>query len=298
MGTPQGVTDFSDDQRMSYKRISLVGTGATDNNLIYFVGTATTIIRQAGFTVLTDPNYLQRGQRAYLGHGLWSTRRTEPAFPAGGIPPPDLIDLSHLHGDHFDRVARRVLAGTTPVITTPEAAQTLRGHGFPAACGLRAWQTVDVVRDEARLRVTATPGRHALGAARYLRLPPVIGTVLEFSEYPDARPFTIYVTGDTLLFDGLRAVRERFPSIDLMLVHLGGTRILGMLVTMDGRQGADLMELIEPHTTVPIHYDDYGVFRSPLADFENEVRARDLTGQVRFLDRGDALPLPAAATHP
>ncbi|ONH27819.1 hypothetical protein BL253_21290 [Pseudofrankia asymbiotica] len=273
----------------------LEGAGATDN-LIYFVGTATTIIRHAGFTVLTDPNYLHRGQRAYLGHGLWSKRRTEPVFPPGGMPAPDLIDLSHLHGDHFDRVSRRALAGNVPVITTLEAAQTLRGRGFPAACGMRTWQAVDLTRDDAQLRVTATPGRHALGAARRLRLPPVMGTVIEFSEHPDARPFTIYVTGDTLLFDELRAVRERFPSIDLMLVHLGGTRILGMLVTMDARQGADLMELIAPHTTVPIHYDDYGAFRSPLADFEREIRARDLDGQVRFLARGDTLPLPAAAT--
>jgi hypothetical protein len=30
---------------------------------------------------------------------------------------------------------------------------------------------------------------------------------------------------------------QRFPDIDAMLVHLGGTRILGVLLTMDGAQG-------------------------------------------------------------
>jgi hypothetical protein len=34
-----------------------------------FVGTATTLIRLGRFTLLTDPDFLHRGQRAYLGRG-------------------------------------------------------------------------------------------------------------------------------------------------------------------------------------------------------------------------------------
>ena len=75
-----------------------------------FVGTATTILRLGSFTVLTDPNFLHRGQRAYLGKGLWSRRGSpSPRCSPTGCPPLDLILLSHLHGDHFDRVARRGL---------------------------------------------------------------------------------------------------------------------------------------------------------------------------------------------
>lgn len=32
-----------------------------------FVGTATSLLRLGPFTILTDPNFLHRGQRAYLG---------------------------------------------------------------------------------------------------------------------------------------------------------------------------------------------------------------------------------------
>jgi hypothetical protein len=42
-----------------------------------FIGAATTLVRHAGFTVLTDPNFLHRGERVYLGNGRWTTRRTE-----------------------------------------------------------------------------------------------------------------------------------------------------------------------------------------------------------------------------
>jgi hypothetical protein len=44
-----------------------------------FVGTATTVLRLGGFTLLTDPNFLHLGQRAHLGYGMWSRRRTDPA---------------------------------------------------------------------------------------------------------------------------------------------------------------------------------------------------------------------------
>lgn len=74
----------------------------------------------------------------------------------------------------------------------------------------------------------------------------------------------------------LREVSERFPHLDAMVIHLGGTRALGILVTMDGGQGADMVELIAPRFTIPIHYDDYTVFMSPLSDFLDEVRRREL----------------------
>lgn len=37
---------------------------------IFFVGTATVILRYAGFTILTDPNFLRQGYQVHLGHGI------------------------------------------------------------------------------------------------------------------------------------------------------------------------------------------------------------------------------------
>ncbi len=76
---------------------------------VTFVGTATTLIRYAGFTILTDPNFLHRGERISLGFGLHATRLTNPAMGIADVPRLDLILLSHLHEDHFDRVVERRL---------------------------------------------------------------------------------------------------------------------------------------------------------------------------------------------
>ena len=260
-----------------------------------FLGTATTLIEYGGFTLLTDPNFLHRGQKAYLGKGLWSTRRTDPAMQVHELPRLDAVVLSHLHADHFDHVARDGLPKRTPIISTPSAVRKLREWGFVNAVALETWQSHEL-RSVAGdvLRITAAPGRHAPGPLAAL-LPAVNGSVLEYTPVTE-QPLRVYVTGDTLLVDDLREVPARYPDLDLGLWHLGGTRIpgilgLGVMVTMDGKMGADLLEIVHPRTTVPIHYDDYGVFTSPLSDFLAEVERRGQTG-VRPLARGETLLLP------
>lgn len=254
-----------------------------------FIGTATTILRLGPFTLLTDPNFLHRGQRAYLGKGLFSRRLTEPSLQPAELPALDAVLLSHLHGDHFDRVARRELDRGLPVLTTPAAERRLRRWGFDAAQALETWETTHLHRDGWSLAITAVPGTHAPSYARPL-LPPVMGSVLELLA-PDGRSFRVYVTGDTLFRPWLRDVVDRTGPLDAMVAHLGGTKILGILVTMDGEQGADLAELVEPRVTVPVHHDDYGVFRSPLTDFLRACTARGLVTEVRPVERGSVVDL-------
>jgi L-ascorbate metabolism protein UlaG (beta-lactamase superfamily) len=197
--------------------------------------------------------------------------------------------LSHLHGDHFDRVARRRLDRSLPVLTTPQAAQRLVRWGFAAAEGMPTWRSQVLEAEGHRLAITAVPGQHAPGFARSL-LPPVMGSVLELTP-PDQPPFRLYVSGDTLLRPWLREIADRLGPLDAAVVHLGGTRALGVLVTMDGEQGAGLVELLRPRVTVPVHHDDYTVFRSPLSDFVAAWERRGLPGRPRTVARGETVSL-------
>src|SRR5438270_13750703 len=98
----------------------------TDRGSIYFVGTATVILRYAGFTILTDPNFLHQGDHVHLGYGLKATRKTNPAIDFKDLPPIDLIVLSHMHEDHFDRLVAKELHKTVPIVTTHQAAKVLK----------------------------------------------------------------------------------------------------------------------------------------------------------------------------
>jgi L-ascorbate metabolism protein UlaG (beta-lactamase superfamily) len=263
-------------------------TGEQDT--LTFVGTATTIIRLGGFTLLTDPNFLHRGQRAYLGKGLWSRRVTEPALQPPGLPLLDAVVLSHLHGDHFDRVSRRGLARTQPVLTTPPAARRLRRWGFETM-GLDPWEIVELTKGDEALTVQALPAVHARGVMGAL-LPPVMGSLLEHRVRGEVG-LRVYLSGDTLTGDHLSQIAERHPDIDVAVVHLGGTRVLLHTVTMDAEQGVDFLRRIRPRTAVPVHHDDYRVFRSPLSDFLTLVDRAGLATAVRPVDRGQTIPLRA-----
>src|ERR1051325_4836126 len=100
------------------------------NGSIFFVGNATVLIRYAGFTILTDPNFIHMHEQVPLGYGLHATRLTNPAIEIHELPHVDLVVLSHFHGDHFDQVAERELDKALPVVTPPEAADELQKRGF------------------------------------------------------------------------------------------------------------------------------------------------------------------------
>lgn len=266
---------------------------------LHFIGTATTVVRLGAFTLLTDPNFLHRGQRAYLGWGLSSRRLTDPAIEPEELPALDAVLLSHLHGDHFDRVSRERLDRATPVVSTPHAVRRLGSWGFDARA-LEPWERHALAKDGAEgpeeLRVTAVPAIHARGLLGRM-LPPVMGSVVEHLVAGEVRR-TVYVSGDTLTGEHVGEVRERFPTIDAAVVHLGGTRVLLRTVTMDGAMGVDFVERCDPSVVVPVHHDDYTVFRSPLSDFVDRARARGLRATLRCPARGEVVSLDPPGPDP
>jgi L-ascorbate metabolism protein UlaG (beta-lactamase superfamily) len=259
---------------------------------VTYIGNATTLLRLGGFTLLTDPAFRPAGSRYHLGYGAWTRRLLDPACGPDDLPALDGVLLSHLHSDHFDTAAERSLARELPIITTPQARKALRRKGFSAALGLPTWDGHDLSRGRERLRVTAVPGRHGPGPVDRL-LPDVMGSVVELFR-DDVCRLRLYVTGDTLYRPMLAEVPRRCGDIDAMLIHLGGTRLLGMLLTMDARQGADLTELIRPRLTLPIHHEDFRVFTSPVGDFFAAARDRGLAG-VEPIGRGGTVALPLRA---
>ena len=253
---------------------------------IFFIGTATVLIRYAGFTILTDPNFLHVGDHVHLGYGLISRRQTNPAVEIEDLPPLDFVLLSHMHGDHFDRVAERKLNKATPIVSTRHAVAYLKRKGFTRAHALRTWETLPITKGEARLRLTAMPGTHAPGPLA-AALPPVMGSMLEFQTAESETRLRLYISGDTLIHEQLKEIPRRYPGIDLALLHLGGTKVLGILVTMDAKQGVEVIRLLQPHTSIPIHYNDYTVFKSPLEDFRRAIAEAGMEDRVHYLGHGD-----------
>ncbi|KAF3006037.1 hypothetical protein E8E13_010769 [Curvularia kusanoi] len=292
---------------------------AATNGSLFFVGTATTIIEWEGLRILTDPNFLHAGDHVHLGPGVQGTRRTNPAIDLEELPHIDAILLSHYHEDHFDKLVEDKLSRSIPIITTPHAHSCLTSKGadsFTNVHALNTWESLIIDVKPATLttgatpslKITGTPGKHVppgpLNVANEIlrAVPPTNGWMVEMGysapESSNADEFAsgyrVYITGDTLMVDELKEIPQRYKdlNIDLMLIHLGGTTIPGpsmplLMVTMDAKQGVELMHLIDPDVTIPIHYDDYDVFMSPLEDFKKKVEEAGLRSKVVYLDRKD-----------
>jgi L-ascorbate metabolism protein UlaG (beta-lactamase superfamily) len=262
---------------------------ATAEDSLMFIGNATLLLRVDGFTVLTDPTFVHRHESVPIGYGLHTTRLTDPAVDIEDLPPIDFVLLSHFHGDHFDRVAQERLPRSVPVLTTQQSSRQLRELGFDGAVGLDTWDTVTLTKGAGRLRITACPGRHGPGLAD-LVLPDVMGSVLEFGAADAQR--RIYLSGDTLLIDELADIPRRYPDLDVGVFHLGGTRVMGLLVTMDAEQGVEAVRLLDARTSIPVHFDDYDVFTSSLEEFLAAADAAGLRERITPLDRGETFRIP------
>jgi len=164
---------------------------------VFFVETATVIIRYAGFTILTDPNFLHQGDHVHLEYGLTSKRQTNPAIEIDDLPPLDFVLLSHMHGDHFDRIAERCLNKATPIISTRHAVSYLKRKGFTRTEALKTWEGISVAKGEAEVRVIAMPGTHAPGPLAKA-LPPVMGRACWSSRTPNRRRRCGYTLAATL----------------------------------------------------------------------------------------------------
>ncbi|MBJ7324219.1 MAG: MBL fold metallo-hydrolase [Rhodococcus sp.] len=273
-----------------------------------FIGNATALISFGDITLLTDPNFLHAGQYAYLGHGLVSKRLREPAMDIDELPRVDAVLLSHMHGDHWDRRTEAHLDPGTPIITTAHATKRLQRRGFGAAEALSTWGSTVVQRGNTTATVTAMPGRHGPTWTQTLRLvPPVMGSMIEFEHTTsgnEADRLRIYVSGDTLYVDDLAEIPYRYPSIDTGVFHLGGTTLpfgqspkRGLMVTMDAVQGAQAVELIDAKRSIPIHFDDYGVFASSLTEFEDETHRQGLADRITYVRRGETVAIGADSSH-
>lgn len=285
---------------------------------LYFIGTATTLLEWEGIRLMTDPNFLHAGDHVHLGPGVTSTRRTDPAVELTNLPQLNCILLSHYHEDHFDQDVEKALDRNFLIITTPHAKDCLVAKEDPFV-NVQALDFFDHVCLQGggtnsqemipSIKVTGMPGKHVppglLSTVNdFLQaVPPTNGWMVELGYSKDNQPgkpmnldvrYRIYISGDTLFVDDLKQIPEWLQGerIDLMIIHLGGTSIPGpsapmIMVTMDGTQGLKMMRLMNPDMTVPVHYDDYDVFKSPLDAFKEELRGTEMEGKVTYLDRGE-----------
>ncbi len=250
------------------------------------IGGPTVLIEVGGWRLLTDPTFDPAGGSYRFGWGTGSRKLADPAIAAADIGPIDAVLLSHdHHDDNLDAAGRAFLPAAGAVITTVPGAKRLGGN----ARGLEPWASTRLeAPGRPTIEITATPCRHGPPLSR-----PIVGDVVGFALAWDGQDDgVLWISGDTVLYDGVREVADRL-QVDTALIHLGGVRfpISGPLrYTMTAKEAVELCELIGPRTIIPIHYEGWKHFREGRDAIEGDFAdaPADLRERVRWLPIGAA----------
>jgi L-ascorbate metabolism protein UlaG (beta-lactamase superfamily) len=250
-----------------------------------YIGGPTTLLEVAGLRLLTDPTFDPAGTEYRTP--VYTLRKTgSPAVPVEALGPIDAVLLSHDHHfDNLDHAGRALLSRVPLVLTTPIGSERLGGN----ARGLAPWANVELVAAGARrLRVTGTPARH--GPADGDR-GPVTGFLLTSAAVPPAPvPPAIYISGDTVWYEGVRDIAAR-TDVRIALLFLGAARVREVgpaHLTFAATEAVEAARAFPRAVIVPLHYADWAHFSEGRAEIQGTFEAAGLSDRVCWLEPGRA----------
>jgi L-ascorbate metabolism protein UlaG (beta-lactamase superfamily) len=273
-----------------------VDTGAVPSPVMHFLGHSTVRVELAGHTVLTDPLLTPR---------VGPLRRVVPPPAPAAYAGVDLVLVSHLHADHLHLPSLRLLGPDVRIAVPRGAGAWLRSRGFR--------HVVEVLPGESfphgALRVTATPADHTGHRwgprATFGPDTHAVGHLVE------AAGQTVYVSGDTDLFDEMHLIGAR--GVDVALLPVWGWGPSLGPGHLDPRSAAEAVQRLRPRLVVPVHWGTLVVRGStalpglrsrvrrllvdPPRDFAAAVAARGLDTHVAVTEPGAPVVAPRPATE-
>jgi L-ascorbate metabolism protein UlaG (beta-lactamase superfamily) len=250
------------------------------------IGTATLLMEIGPIRLLTDPVFDPPGGNYHFGYGTSSKKLTPPAIGPAEIGSVDAVLLSHdQHEDNLDRSGRAFLSNARQVLTTMAGAKRLGQQ----AVGLKPWQSTTVKSHELEIKVTAVPARHgSLGS--HLIVGETTGFVLE---WPGQEKGALYISGDSVWFNGIREIAKRF-RIGAAILHIGKAGFLStgpIWFTFSAKEAIQVAKALNPQTIIPIHYEGWKHFREPRAQAEKEFLAAGIQDKVHWLPLGKPMDM-------
>jgi L-ascorbate metabolism protein UlaG (beta-lactamase superfamily) len=240
-----------------------------------YVGGSTALLELGGLRLLTDPTFDPAGTE--YPTPVYVLRKTRgPAVAPDGIGPVDAVLLSHDHHfDNLDHAGHRLLASAREVVTTVAGAGRLGGN----AVGLEPWQSCELpAPGGSALHVTATPARHGPpGGDRG----PVIGFMLEPTDRPED---AVYVSGDTVWYEGVAEVARRFaPRVAVLFAGAARVRVAGPAnLTFTAAEAVAAARAFPRALIVPLHFEGWEHFTESREDVARAFAEAGLADRLRW----------------
>lgn len=191
----------------------------------------------------------------------------------------DLVVISHLHSDHFDKTAQARLPKDIPLLCSPTDESAIYRMGFTNVTSVRdtlTWKGISFHR---------IAGRHGTSRAVLNDVGEVSGFVLQAEGMP-----SLYWAGDTVWYEGVKDALEVFKP-EIIVVHACGA-VWGdqELIVMDAEQVIKVCRASPRSTVIATHMealDHATVSREALRRITQD--AGIATGQLLIPEDGELI---------
>lgn len=129
----------------------------------------------------------------------------------------DVVLLTHLHNDHFDKKAIQYLDKELPIICHSADAEKIKDHGFSQVYPINGESLI-----YHEIKITATSGRHGYGLTAKA-MGHVSGFILEDVSTDHTEP-KLYVIGDSVWYPKIEETLLTYQP-DIIIVFAGEARL-------------------------------------------------------------------------
>ena len=246
------------------------------------IGGPTVLVEYAGIRLLTDPTFDPPGQYQGAHSPVKHLKTSGPALSVQEVGALDAVLLSHDHHfDNLDNAGRALLPSVGTTYTTVSGASRLGGN----AVGMAPFETRTFeARNGRKLFLTATPARHG----------PVgidVGDVIGFTLGVDRPGDLIYITGDTLWFEGTAEVARSF-SPKVVVLYGGAAEPRGRYhMTMGSEDALEAANAFPNATLLSVHNEGWGHLTETQEQLVEVFGQFKLGHRLTRFEKGKALQL-------
>lgn len=252
---------------------------------VTYIGGPTVILEIAGLRIITDPTLDPPGVFP-AGPNDSIKKLTGPA--TNDIGHIDLVLLSHdQHADNLDKMGRELIGQVKQTFSTTGAAERLQG----AVTGLAPWESFKLTTPTGEtLTITATPARHGpINVEKFAG--EVIGFVLSVA---GKEPFEIYLTGDTVFYEGVKEVAKRFNPKYVFIFAGAAKPPISINLTMDTNDAIDTAFTFPGATIIPVHYEGWSHYSETGEMILQSFTAFGINDRLSILEAGKRTLLPTS----
>ena len=244
---------------------------------------ATCQIEYAGVRILTDPMLGEKGSQKPFPNSPrqeLSNPLAELPVPLSELLDPDMIIVTHLHRDHFDKTAARLLPKDRLVLAQNEKdAAKIRNWGF---------QKVEIIGNQqvklpGDIQLFRTEAQHSSGEMARLS-GPACGVVLQ---HPEEK--TLYLTGDTIWYREVEQALQKYRP-HVAAVSCGENLVYGADPLIMGREGVgQIHEVVPEALLIACHMESLNHWVLSKKELRDYAKKRGFSDRLMIPDDGESI---------